>query len=34
MEAVASEEVFVALCCSLELSEGEWVECELRDGDG
>ena len=33
MEAVASEDVLVGLC-SLELSDGGWVEWELRDGGG
>ena len=31
---MANEEVFVGLCCSLELSEGGRVDCELRVGDG
>ena len=31
---MANDEVFVGLCCSLELSEGGWVDCELRDSGG
>ena len=34
MEAVANDEVFVGLCCSLELSDWGCVDCELRDGGG
>jgi len=33
-EVVVTEDVFVGCCCSLELSDGEWVDWEDCEGGG